>query len=128
MKIFHTALGVKDLNASRKFYETVLGLKFKAQWRRPELNIEFISLEDESGNVVELIQHKNALPTEEDYMNFQKVGLKHLAFVVEQIEPVLERAVANGARIIWQPKKGVSVKRNAFFSDPDGLPVEIVEI
>jgi len=128
MKHFHTAISVHDLQKSRAFYETVLELKLKTQGKRPELGIEFISLEDERGSAVELIKHDNPLPLADDPMNFQTVGFKHIAFVVENIEKVLEKAISNGAKVIWPPRKGVVVKRLAFFSDPSGLPVEIVEV
>jgi catechol 2,3-dioxygenase-like lactoylglutathione lyase family enzyme len=127
MKYFHTAISVKNLDISRKFYEVVFNMKFRSQGERPELNSRFINLEDESGGVVELFEHKDSIPLDDDLMNFQKVGIKHIAFIVDNIEDVIDSAQNNGAKILWPIKNGITVKRIAFISDPDGIPIELVE-
>ena len=128
MKYSHTALSVKSIAISQKFYETVFDLNFRSQGERKELSVKFINLEDENGNVIELFEHDNPLPLAEDLMDFQKAGIKHLAFIVDNIETVLEKAQKNGASIIWPPKEGITVKRIAFVGDPDGIPIELVEL
>lgn len=128
MRYSHTALSVKNLSKSQKFYENVFNLKFKIQAERPELGVKFIMLEDSSGAVIELFEHDNPTVLKEDLMNFQQVGFKHIAFVVENIEEVMNKALKEGAKIIWPIKKGITVKRIAFVSDPNGLPIELVEL
>ncbi|HEY4498584.1 MAG TPA: VOC family protein [Candidatus Paceibacterota bacterium] len=127
MKFAHTALSVRNLEESRKFYETVFNLKLSVEGKREELGIRFISLTDKKGNAIELIQHKNPVPLAEDLMDFERVGIKHVGFEVENIEEVIERAKKLGAKVLWEPRKGVTVKRVAFVSDPDGIPIELVE-
>lgn len=86
-------------------------------------------LEDKStGTVVEFFEHDKPEDSNEDLMNFQQVGLKHIAFIVDNIEEVIEQAITNGGAVVWQPKKGITVKRIAFISDPDGIPIELVEV
>ena len=128
MRYFHTALSVKSIAVSQKFYEAVFDLKLKSQGKRKELSVRFVNLEDEGGNVIELFEHDNPSPLSENLMDFQKIGIKHIAFIVDDIEDTLDKAVKNGATIIWPPKEGVTVKRVAFIGDLDGIPVELVEL
>lgn len=113
---------------SRAFYEAVFDLKFRSEGERKELKVRFLNLQDASGNVIELFQHDTPLPLEDNLMDFQRVGLKHIAFVVDNLEAVLEKALAHGAKIIWPIAKGITVKRLAFIGDPDGIPIELVEL
>jgi len=128
MRYFHTALSVKSIAVSQEFYEAVFDLKLKSQGERKELSVRFVNLEDEGGNVIELFEHNNPLPLSENLMDFQKIGIKHIAFIVDNIEDTLDKAVENGATIIWPPKEGITVKRFAFIGDLDGIPVELVEL
>jgi len=128
MKYFHTALSVKSIEKSQKFYENVFEMKFRSAGERPELGARFVNLEDESGNVIELFEHNDPLSLAENLMDFQRVGIKHISFIANHIEDVLDKALKNGAKIIWPPKKGITVKRVAFISDLDGIPIEIIEL
>jgi glyoxylase I family protein len=128
MRYLHTALAVKSIPKSQEFYEQVFGMKFKTQGERPELGVKFIMLEDKKGMVVELFEHHHPHSLKEDLMDFSQVSIKHIAFAVEDIEKVIKRAAGFGAKIIWPIKKGITVKRIAFISDPDGIPIELVEL
>lgn len=128
MKYFHTAISVNDLEKSQKFYETVFNLKFRSQGERPELKVKFINLEDKNHNVIELFKHEAPIPLKDDLMDFQNVGIKHIAFVVENLEEAMEKAVSAGAKIIWPIKEGITIKRLAFISDPNGIPIELIEL
>ena len=128
MKFFHTAISVNDLGKSRFFYESVFGLKFLSEGERKDLNLRFINLEDENHNVIELFGHETPFPLKEDPMDFQKVGIKHIAFIVENIEAAISNTLAHGGKVIWPIKKGITVKRMAFIADPNGIPVELVEL
>ena len=84
MKYFHTALSVKSVDVSQKFYEAVFDLKYKTQGEREELGVRFVNLDDNSGNVIELFEHNNPLPLENDLMDFQKAEIKHISCIVEK--------------------------------------------
>jgi glyoxylase I family protein len=128
MKLFHTALSVKNIEKSQKFYETVFGLKYRDSAERKELKVKFVQLEDDLGNFVELFEHDNPQPLKENLMDFQRVGIKHISFVVENLESVIAKVVKNGGSVIRNARAGKTVRRNAFIGDPDGIPVELVEL
>ncbi len=128
MKFFHTALSVKNIGRSQKFFEEVFEFHFKVNGERPELAVKFVMLENKDGVVIELFEHTSPLPLKENLMDFQQAGIKHIAFIVEDIEAVVKKAVEQGASIIWPVKKGITVKRIAFIADPNGIPIELAEI
>lgn len=128
MKFFHTALSVKNLEASQKFFEEVFGFHFKVAGKRPELGVKFIMMEDQNGSMIELFEHDSPKPFEEDPMNFQQIGFKHIAFVVDDIETIFQKALDHGATVIWPIQKGVTIKKLAFIADPNGLAIELAEV
>lgn len=128
MKYSHTAISVNNLEESRKFYESVFNFRFCLQGEKAELGCEFINLEDEGHNLIELLKHKSPKPLDEDLMNFQKVGIKHLSFVVDNLEETVQKAVSLGSSIIWPIQNETTVKRLTFISDPNGIPLELMEI
>ncbi|MFA5886311.1 MAG: VOC family protein [Patescibacteria group bacterium] len=128
MRYFHTSISVNDLQESREFYESVFNLKFRSEGERKEMKSKFLNLEDENHNVVELFKHDNPIPLSDDLMDMQKVGIKHLAFIVDNIEEVIEHSSKYKSKVIWPPQEGITLKRIAFISDPNGIPIELVEL
>ncbi|MES3031763.1 MAG: VOC family protein [Patescibacteria group bacterium] len=128
MKYFHTALSVNNLEESINFFKSVFDLKFRSEGGRKEKKYKFVNLEDENHNVIELFKHDEPLPLGDDLMNFQKVGIKHIAFMVDNLEKAVEKSVSFGAKIIQPIKEGITVKRYAFIADPNGIPIELVEL
>lgn len=128
MIYFHTAISVNNLEESIKFYEAVFDFKFSSQGERTEQKIKFANLKDKDNNVIELFEHETPIPIAEDPMDFRKVGIKHVAFIVENIETTMDKAISCGAKVISPIKESIAVKRLAFISDPNGIPVELVEL
>lgn len=128
MKYFHTAISVSNLEKSQVFYEKVFDLKFDSKGERPDSKIRMVNLKGVDGSLIELFQHESPIPLKEDLMDFQKVGIKHVAFIVENLEESIEKAVSCGAKILWPIQDGITIKRLAFVSDPDGIPIELLEL
>ncbi|KKR33475.1 MAG: Glyoxylase I family protein [Candidatus Gottesmanbacteria bacterium GW2011_GWC2_39_8] len=129
MFLSHTAVSVKSLEKTRKFYEDVFGLEFKAEGAHPEMDIKFVFLKDpRNGQMLEIFEHIKPINENKNPMDFQKVGYIHIGFIVDNIEETLKLALEKGAKIISPAKEGVTVKKYAFISDPNGLPVELTEI
>ena len=122
-KIHHVAIICSDYEKSRDFYVNKLGLPLVREVWREERNDYILTLL--VGNVeVELFVMKDH-PAR--VTNPEANGLRHLAFHVEDIEPVVAELNAMGIEtepIRWDP---FTNKRMTFFRDPDGLPLELQE-
>jgi glyoxylase I family protein len=73
---------------------------------------------------VELFSFPGA-PVRRSYPEAQ--GLRHLAFAVERLEPVIEQLASHGVAVEPIRTDEHTGKRFTFFSDLDGLPVELYE-
>jgi glyoxylase I family protein len=121
----HIALIVSDYKRSKDFYTQVLGFKVEAENYRAERDSYKLDLVGASGMRLELFSFPTspARPTRPE-----ACGLRHLAFQVGD----LERAVAHLVEfsVACEPIRidEYTGKRFTFFSDPDGLPLELYEV
>ncbi len=127
MKIHHIALSVKDIILSKKFYMDLFGLKLVFEGEKPEKNRKFLFLEDETETRLELFQDYEPELLIENLKDTKKIGMKHIAFAVDNIETFLEAAKKYNIKKITPIKNGISVKRYIFIADPDNIPIEIFE-
>ena len=121
--IHHVALICTDYQRSRRFYVELLGLElinevfraerrsWKADLRIGNAQLELFSFPDPAA--------RPSYP--------EAAGLRHLAFAVSALEPVIERLEAAG--VIVEPIRvdPYTGQRFTFFADPDGLPLELYE-
>lgn len=128
MKIAHVALSVRDIQASKQFYTDLFKLKFVFAGEKPEKNRRFAFLEDEDGTRLELFQDDQPKPLTENLKDTKNIGMKHLAFAVENIEAFLKKAEAYPITKLTPIKKGITVKRYIFITDPDNIPIELFEV
>jgi catechol 2,3-dioxygenase-like lactoylglutathione lyase family enzyme len=146
--VSHMALAVTDMEAAFGFYRDVLGLRIDADWTQ-ELTIER-SGEVTGGRAIRrrtawlrwdpLGEHTAALtldqmlspePADRRAEAFD-LGIHHLAFWVDDIDAVIERARAGGFAVIkphvattenyGEPAGGQI--RSVFLRDPDGNLVQ----
>ena len=122
-KLHHVAIICSDYRAAKEFYVEKLGLPLTREVYRPERRDYILTLL--AGDVeVELFIMENP---PQRVTNPEARGLRHLAFHVEDIEPVV--AWLNGMGIETEPVREDMVNggRFTFFKDPDGLPLELHE-
>lgn len=122
-KIHHVAIISSDYDAAKEFYVEKLKLPLVREVYRPERRDYILTLLV-GGVEVELFVMENP---PQRVTNPEARGLRHLAFHVENIEPVV--AELNAMGIDTEPIRvdPFTGGRMTFFRDPDGLPLELHE-
>lgn len=123
-KIHHIAIICSDYEKSKDFYVNKLGLEILAEVYRKERDSYKLDLALNGEYIIELFSFPNppARPSRPEAR-----GLRHLAFMVENIEKVKSELESKG--IVSEPIRidEFTGKKFTFFEDPDGLPLEIYE-
>jgi glyoxylase I family protein len=124
LRIHHAAIICSDYQRSKKFYTEILGLRVVRENFRESRNSFKLDLELPDGSQIELFSFPNP-PKRVSGPEAQ--GLRHLAFVVVSVSQFVEYLTAQG--VASEPIRidEYTNKKFTFFSDPDGLPLEIYE-
>lgn len=122
--IHHVAIICSDYEASKKFYTEILGLEIVAEHYRAERQSYKLDLKLGDQYVIELFSFPN--PPRRTSRP-EATGLRHLAFTVNNIDEITKQLKERG--VITEPIRvdEYTGKRFTFFSDPDGLPLELYE-
>ena len=122
-KQHHIAIISSDYAKAKAFYIDKLGFELYREVYRPAQD-DYLRMLRKGDTVLELFIKPDA---PERVNNPEARGLRHLAFQVENIEPVV--AWLNGMGIETEPIREDKVNggRFTFFKDPDGLPLELHE-
>lgn len=122
-KIHHVAILVSDYEKSKDFYVNKLGFEIIRDNYRPNRDDYKLDLKLEDLEL-EIFAVKNA-PARPSYP--EALGLRHLAFHVEDIDATIAELNALGIKTEPVRVDEFTNKRMTFFSDPDGLPLELHE-
>ena len=124
-RIHHIALICSDYAVSKSFYTNVLGLEIVRETYRAERDSYKLDLSVQGEYQIELFSFPNP-PARVSGPEAQ--GLRHLAFEVDNIDASVKHLQKH--RLIIEEIKVdlITGKRFVFFSDPDGLPIELYEI
>ena len=122
-KQHHIAIICSDWDKARDFYIDKLGFQMFREVYRPEVD-DYLRMLRQGDTVLELFIKPEA---PQRVTNPEAMGLRHLAFHVEDIEPAV--AWLNSVGIETEPVREDKVNggRFTFFKDPDGLPLELHE-
>ena len=122
-KQHHIAIICSDYAKAKEFYIDKLGFELMEEFYRPAQN-DYLRMLKQGDTVIELFIRPDA-PARVN--NPEVMGLRHLAFRVEDIEPAV--AWLNGMGIETEPVREDPYNggRFTFFKDPDGLPLELHE-
>ena len=123
LRILHTSITVKDMDASIKFYREVLNLELLSRRPIPQNKAEIAFLGDgETDSRIELTYW-----TEKEDWN-QGDELDHLAFAVPDMDAAMRHFREHQVEIALEPYSlQGSTTRIAFIKDPNGIWLEIVE-
>lgn len=119
----HIAIIASDYEKAKEFYIDKLGFTLEREIYRPEQN-DYLRMLRLGDTCMELFIKPEA---PERVTNPEALGLRHLAFRVEDILPVVRWLNSMGIEtepVRLDPYNG---GRFTFFRDPDGLPLELHE-
>lgn len=133
----HTSLTVADLNRSVDFYTNTLGFKLECRFDTEgagvsqivgfpdaRLRIAFVYL---GGFRLELIQYDSPRGVKLD-TSTNNVGSAHIAFWTDDLDKTFSDLQAKGVKFRGTPIRSRPDRpRVAYFADPDGITLEIVE-
>jgi catechol 2,3-dioxygenase-like lactoylglutathione lyase family enzyme len=132
--LHHVAIRVQDLEASRRFYEDVLGFAFMeipvsgafiAGWKGAPTEGKLLATQ--AGNTFVILEPPLEGTGDDDRFSERRIGVDHLAFGVEaredleRLEGSLRKANVDTAGIEFDP---VLQKEYVAFRDPDNVQWE----
>jgi glyoxylase I family protein len=122
--IHHVAIIVSDYEASREFYVERLGFEVVRENWRPEKRDWKLDLRVNPTTELEIFAPENP-PERPSYP--EACGLRHLAFRVGDIDAAVAELAERGIECEPVRTDDFTGERMTFFSDPDGLPLELHE-
>lgn len=122
--LHHVAVICGDYQVSKAFYVDVLGLRVLAEHYRQARESWKLDLALPDGSQIELFSFPDA-PPRPSWPEAR--GLRHLAFAVHDLDGACARVSTAG--VVLEPVRvdPFTGQRFVFFSDPDGLPLELYE-
>lgn len=119
MRLEHVNLTVADLERSIGFYCTLLGLRVR--WQGMTAGGTPAAHVGDDAMYLALFEGRGTAPT----WDYSTVGYNHMGFVVDDLDAARARLEAQGAPI--HAVDPYEPGRRLYFTDPDGLEVELVE-
>ena len=142
--LHHVGITVKDLDASIRFYHDVLGLPFSNEpspwFDAPELGpavgVPGAGLWQVSlllgDTMLELLEYKSPPSDTTQPLQSNNIGASHVAFLVDDIHETVVDLSSKGISFFSDVNvvdEGVLAGwRWVYFADPDGYPLELVEV
>lgn len=137
----HFGIVVSDMERALRFYRDLLGLKvvrvmdesgayIENMLALPNVRVTTVKLSAEGGStLVELLEFKSHPRRPRTDREVYGIGPSHVAFTVSDLDAVCERLSAAGVRSNAPPQRSPDgYAKVAFCEDPDGTPVELVEV
>jgi len=129
MKLDHIGIAVDDLEAARRLYGEVLGLRLGPIEELPERKLRICFVEAGEANI-ELLFPTDPESAVGKFLAAKGPGVQHLAYQVEDIEAKLAELKAAGVRLVdEQPRPGAHGCLVAFLhpKSTHGVLTELVQ-
>ena len=139
----HTGITVSNLERALEFWQNVLGFGFSHRAHQSGEMVEQITgvkgaelklavVKAPGGHKIELLEYL-APPDRNKHADLRPcdVGSVHVAFTVENLDPLLEKIAASGWKAAGKPQTlnyGPNAgKRVIYVRDPDGTTIELMQ-
>lgn len=123
-KIHHIAIICSNYEVSKHFYVELLGFKPINEVYREERDSYKLDLLVNNIYQIELF----SFPKPRERPSYpEAVGLRHIAFEVNNIEETVQYLQSNNITVEDIRIDPFTNKKFTFFADPDGLPIEVYE-
>lgn len=139
IKLRHIGIVVRDLEKSKKFYETVFKLTAVKQIVEEgefieklvgieNASIHWVKLSAKDGTIIELLEYKNNPFTQIDNYPANRLGCSHIAVSVEDIEATYQKLLLFGCKTNSKPLFSPDGKVKVMYAhDLDGTIIEVVQ-
>jgi|TARA_B100001765_G_C19469332_1_gene323179 catechol 2,3-dioxygenase-like lactoylglutathione lyase family enzyme len=130
---------VNNMENSLKFYQDLLGFKIIRDMDEhgiyinnmlslDNVQVRTVKLSAGTGNtLIELLDFKSH--DDNDIRNFYTIGASHVALTVDNLEDLYKHLTKNNVKFNAPPQKSPDgLVKVTFCNDPDGTPIELVEI
>lgn len=128
-KIDHIGIAIKNMEAAKKFYEGVLGLKVTEEEIVEEQKVK-VAFMPTGDSEVELLESTSPDGPIARYIEKNGEGIQHIAFRVDNLEEKLSQLKAAGIRLIDEkPRNGAGGAKIAFIHPKEtfGTLIELCE-
>ena len=120
--IHHVAIICSNYETSKRFYNEILGFEIEKETFREDRQSYKLDLKISENLFIELFSFPDS-PSRPSYP--EACGLRHLAFKCNNLELTINDLKQNGIAVEEIRIDKNTNKKFAFFSDPDGLPLEL---
>ena len=138
-EIRHIGIVVNNMENSLKFYRDLLGLKIIRDMDEHgdyidnmlslnNVQVRTVKLSADTGNtLIELLDFKSH--TDDEIRNFYTTGVSHVALTVDNLDDLYKNLSANNISFNAPPQESPDgLVKVTFCNDPDGTPIELVEM
>lgn len=122
--IGHSAYGVADVEASLAFY-ALLGVTESFRLHREDGSLMLAYLHVSGDRFIEIFPGG---PEAQDRADAKRVSYRHLCLVSDNIAEDVDHLRSQGVTIDVEPKLGLDGNTQAWIKDPDGNPIELMQL
>lgn len=134
----HVAIQAKNYKATIAFYTEVLGYKVGHHWNLPSFHIKEASMlvSPDQRTCIEIFDNDAVIPAQGKKASSEKEiahgALLHLAFYVNNVDEMYQKALAHGAKAFIEPDylslgEPPLVVKNAVIHSPNGEVIELLK-
>lgn len=124
----HVTVSVSNVDRALAFYRDLLGFPVLGRLYYPNqvgLVIDFLDIGN--NGILEIFSFKVPTQPTEWIPDDLQLGMRHIAFKVQNVDTTAARLKAAGVEFTLEPTDATGGVRIAFFKDPDGTLLEIIQ-